>query len=82
VGIGLAYRHEVEIREGLAGDELVVIGGQHRVREGSTVEARVETGSLVESGGLYRLPREEPQAALSAVPAGGGPSVGGDGRSR
>jgi membrane fusion protein, multidrug efflux system len=43
IEVGAAYGTEVEIRSGLAGDELVVIGGQHRVREGSRVVARVDS---------------------------------------
>ncbi len=41
VDIGTAYGQEVEARQGLAADELVVIGGQNRVREGVTVVAKV-----------------------------------------
>ena len=45
VVVGSPYGREVEIREGLEGGELVVIGGQHRLREGSTVIAEVEASS-------------------------------------
>jgi membrane fusion protein (multidrug efflux system) len=38
VEIGSAYGTEIEIRDGLTGDERVVVGGQHRLREGSLVE--------------------------------------------
>ncbi len=36
---GTVYGREIEIKSGLAGDELVVTGGQNRVREGALVEA-------------------------------------------
>jgi RND family efflux transporter MFP subunit len=39
VSVGSVYGTEVEITAGLAGDERVVIGGQHRVRDGSAVRA-------------------------------------------
>jgi len=39
---GAAFGREIEVREGLTGDELVVIGGQHRVREGSRVVVEEE----------------------------------------
>jgi membrane fusion protein (multidrug efflux system) len=41
VSIGAAYGQEVEVREGVAAGDMVVIGGQHRVREGSRVSAKV-----------------------------------------
>jgi RND family efflux transporter MFP subunit len=41
VMIGSAYGQEVEVRQGIAAADMVVIGGQHRVREGSRVTARV-----------------------------------------
>ncbi len=41
VTIGSAYGQEVEVRAGVAAGDLVVIGGQHRVREGSRVAAKV-----------------------------------------
>lgn len=40
VQVGSVYGREIEIGSGLEGDELIVIGGQHRVREGSRVTAR------------------------------------------
>jgi len=43
VEVGAAYGQEVEIRRGLTGADVVVVGGQHRVREGSAVAARVDT---------------------------------------
>jgi membrane fusion protein (multidrug efflux system) len=43
VDVGQAYGQEVEVRSGLSADEKVVIGGQHRVREGSLVNAQTET---------------------------------------
>jgi membrane fusion protein, multidrug efflux system len=39
VTVGSVYGTEVEITSGLNGDELVVVGGQHRVRDGSLVRA-------------------------------------------
>jgi membrane fusion protein (multidrug efflux system) len=39
---GSLFGREIEVREGLTGDELVVIGGQHRIREGSRVLAEEE----------------------------------------
>jgi membrane fusion protein (multidrug efflux system) len=44
VEVGSAYGTQIEIREGLAGDEQVVVGGQHRLREGSLVQV-AEGGS-------------------------------------
>ena len=41
VAIGAAYGQEVEVQQGLAAGDMVVVGGQHRVREGSKVNARV-----------------------------------------
>lgn len=42
VDVGAAYGTEIEIRQGLAVNELVVTGGQHRVRDGARVAATVE----------------------------------------
>lgn len=42
VDVGAAYGDEVEIRSGVAAGDLVVVGGQHRVREGSLVVARID----------------------------------------
>jgi membrane fusion protein, multidrug efflux system len=42
VDIGQAYGQEVEVRSGLSPDEQIVVGGQHRIREGSRVTAQVE----------------------------------------
>jgi membrane fusion protein (multidrug efflux system) len=42
VEIGAPYGTEIEIRSGLGPDDLVVVGGQHRVREGARVTARVD----------------------------------------
>ena len=39
VTVGSVYDREVEIREGLAAGDMVVVGGQHRVRDGSVVQA-------------------------------------------
>ena len=43
IEVGTAYGSEVEVRSGLDGDELVVVGGQNRLREGASVEARVDS---------------------------------------
>lgn len=45
VEVGTVYGQEVEISDGLTGDEMVVVGGQNRVREGSSVVARQEEGT-------------------------------------
>ena len=45
VVIGAAYGQEVEVREGIDATHMVVTGGQHRVREGSRVAARVVTAT-------------------------------------
>jgi RND family efflux transporter MFP subunit len=42
VEVGAAYGQEVEIRRGVTKEDLVVVGGQHRVREGARVAARVD----------------------------------------
>jgi RND family efflux transporter MFP subunit len=39
VTVGSVYGKEVEVTSGLTGSEMILIGGQHRVREGSLVEA-------------------------------------------
>jgi membrane fusion protein (multidrug efflux system) len=41
ITIGSAYGQEVEVRSGINANDMVVIGGQNRVREGATVTARV-----------------------------------------
>lgn len=52
VEVGTAYGIEVEIEEGLEAGEMVVIGGQNRIREGSAVVADVEEPRTEpESGG-------------------------------
>lgn len=45
IEVGTAYGTEVEVRSGLTGDELVVVGGQNRLREGTSVEARVDSAA-------------------------------------
>ena len=45
VTVGAAYGQEVEVKQGLGPNDMVVIGGQHRVREGSKVSARIVAGS-------------------------------------
>lgn len=39
ITVGTVYGKEVEVTSGLTGKEMIVVGGQHRVREGSKVEA-------------------------------------------
>jgi membrane fusion protein (multidrug efflux system) len=43
IEVGAAYGTEIEVRSGLTGDELVVVGGQNRLREGALVQARVDS---------------------------------------
>lgn len=43
VDVGSAYGTEVEVRSGLDGDEMIVTGGQNRLREGQRVQARVDS---------------------------------------
>ena len=43
VTIGAAYGQEVEVQQGVTATDMVVVGGQHRVREGSRVTARIVT---------------------------------------
>jgi membrane fusion protein (multidrug efflux system) len=42
VDIGQAYGQEVEVRSGVSANEKIVVGGQHRVREGTLVNAQTE----------------------------------------
>lgn len=42
IRVGTVYGEEIEVVSGLTGDELVVVGGQHRVRDGLRVEATTE----------------------------------------
>jgi len=44
VEVGSIYGDEVEISSGLMADDLVVIAGQHRIRDGTLVEAEVREG--------------------------------------
>jgi RND family efflux transporter MFP subunit len=39
ITVGTVYGKEVEVTSGLTSKEMIVVGGQHRVREGSKVEA-------------------------------------------
>ena len=43
IEVGTAYGTEVEVRSGLNGDEMVVVGGQNRLREGTSVAARIDS---------------------------------------
>lgn len=54
VDIGSALGQEVEVRSGLKRGEMVVIGGQHRVREGGKVTARVEPAPTVSAAEVRR----------------------------
>ena len=42
IRVGSVYGEEVEVVSGLDGSEMIVIGGQHRVRDGSAVEATTQ----------------------------------------
>jgi len=44
IRVGLLVGGDLEVVSGLEGDELVVVGGQHRVRDGARVEATRGTG--------------------------------------
>lgn len=46
VQVGSVFGKEVEITSGLAGNEMVVVGGQHRLRTGALVKARVVSGTI------------------------------------
>ncbi|MEP6990535.1 MAG: hypothetical protein ABJA80_06345, partial [bacterium] len=50
VTIGAAYGQEVEVREGVVASDMIVVGGQHRVREGSRAAARVVGSSPAGKG--------------------------------
>jgi membrane fusion protein, multidrug efflux system len=54
VEVGSVQGREVEILGGIGPDELVVVGGQHRVRDGARVEATVLTA--VEAGAVEARP--------------------------
>jgi len=47
VSVGSVYGKEVEVTSGLTSSDLIVVGGQHRVREGSNVEPSGATSSDV-----------------------------------
>jgi RND family efflux transporter MFP subunit len=46
VQVGSVFGKEVEITSGLVGNEMVVVGGQHRLRTGALVKARVVSGPV------------------------------------
>lgn len=46
VEVGTAYGTEVEIRSGLGADDMIVIGGQHRVRDGDRVTVTAEPAAV------------------------------------
>jgi membrane fusion protein, multidrug efflux system len=50
VTIGAAYGQEVEVRQGISANDMVVVGGQHRVREGSRVSAKVVSDTEAVAG--------------------------------
>jgi membrane fusion protein, multidrug efflux system len=54
VEVGSVQGREVEILGGIGPDELVVVGGQHRVRDGARVEATVLTAA--EAGAVEARP--------------------------
>jgi membrane fusion protein (multidrug efflux system) len=55
VEVGALYGTEIEIREGLSGEEQIVIGGQHRLREGSAVEVSASAaGPATDEGSVTR----------------------------
>lgn len=54
VQVGSLYGREVEITTGLDGGELVVVGGQHRVRDGARVEARTVDAPPATEGAVGR----------------------------
>ena len=54
VEVGSAYGTEIEIREGLAGDEQIVVGGQHRLREGAVVEVTAGAAPTADQGSVTR----------------------------
>lgn len=45
VEVGAAYGTEIEIRSGLSEGELVVVGGQHRLQDGSLVDPQTQDSS-------------------------------------
>jgi RND family efflux transporter MFP subunit len=45
ISVGTVYGKEVEVTSGLTGSDMIVIGGQHRVREGSQVEMTTATAA-------------------------------------
>jgi RND family efflux transporter MFP subunit len=47
ITVGTVYGKEVEVTSGLSGKDMVVVGGQHRIREGSTVEATTNTETAI-----------------------------------
>jgi membrane fusion protein (multidrug efflux system) len=51
VELGSVYGTEIEIRAGLEAADMVVIGGQHRVREGSLVVAQTQAAADAEGEG-------------------------------
>ncbi|MFI5231452.1 MAG: efflux RND transporter periplasmic adaptor subunit [Gemmatimonadales bacterium] len=50
VEVGDAYGTEIEVRSGLKADDVIVTGGQHRVRDGSRVSATVDSASRGKGG--------------------------------
>ena len=52
IRVGAPFGEEIEVLSGLEGHELVVVGGQHRVRDGSRVEATRSEGGSPSRGGI------------------------------
>jgi RND family efflux transporter MFP subunit len=56
VTVGSAYGKEVEVTSGLTATETIVIGGQHRVREGSKVEVSAATTAAATTADSRKAP--------------------------
>lgn len=51
VTVGTVHGQEVEVTSGLSATDVIVVGGQHRVREGAKVEATTVEATTVEADG-------------------------------
>ena len=47
ITVGTVYGKEVEVTSGLSGKDMIVVGGQHRVREGAKVEATTDKETAI-----------------------------------
>ena len=56
VTVGSAYGKEVEVTSGLTAAEMIVVGGQHRVREGSKVEVSAATTAAATTADSRKTP--------------------------